>query len=82
MEEEFAQLVSYVSDNVSHDLDRYALKQIDHMREPLYIACPELDDEIRDRVSDWCQDNNVDEDDVWANFDTDDIFFHDNYINA
>ena len=79
MQEEFDELVQYVSDNIDHDLDRYAHRRMGQMREPLYSACPELHERIRDLVSDWCNDNDIDEDSVWENYDTDDIFEHDNY---
>lgn len=76
---EFEELVQYVSDNINHDLDRYAYNRMYKNREPLYSACPELAERISDLVSDWCMDNDIDEDDVWGEISTDDIFEHDKY---
>ena len=70
-------VVRYVSNNINHDLDRYAYNKMSEMREPIYAACPELDERISDLVEEYLEDNDIDlsADD----FDTEEIFMHDLY---
>ncbi len=70
-------VVIYVSENINHDLDRYAYNRMGDMREPLYSACPELDERIAELVEEFLEDNDLDlsADD----FDTEEIFMHDLY---
>ena len=72
---EFEQLVQYVSNNVSHDLDRRAWRLIGE-REPLPY---ELEDEINSYAEEWCEENGIDVDEYYNNYDAEDIFMHDNY---
>lgn len=49
------------------------------MSEPLYSACPELSDQITELVEEWCEDNDIDYDEVWEDVDSETVFFHDAY---
>lgn len=73
--EEFEDLVRYVSDNVDHDLDRYAMRMIEG-RNPLPY---ELVNQINDYAEEWCNNNNIDPDEFYGDYDAEDIFMHDAY---
>lgn len=73
--QEFEDLVRYVSDNVDHDLDRYAMRMIDN-REPLPY---ELANQINDYADEWCRDNGIDPDEYYSDYDAEDVFMHDAY---
>ena len=72
---EFEDLVRYVSDNVDHDLDRYAMRMIDN-RAPLPY---ELADQINHYADEWCLDNGIDPDEYYSDYDAEDVFMHDAY---
>ena len=74
-EQEFAELVSYVSENVEHDLDRWAHRIIGQ-REPLP---DEVADPINEYAAEWCEENGIDPDEYYESYDAEDVFFHDNY---
>lgn len=73
--EEFEDLVHYVSDNVDHDLDRYAMRAIDN-RGPLPY---ELANPINDYAAEWCEDHDIDPDEYYGDYDAEDVFMHDAY---
>lgn len=74
-EQEFAELVSYVSSNVDHDLDRWAHRVMGN-REPMPY---QLADPINEFAAEWCSDNNIDPDEYSADYEAEDVFYHDNY---
>ena len=74
--EEFAELVSYVSRNIEHDLDRWALRIMNEDRCPLPS---DVADSINDYAEEWCNENDIDPDEYWSDYDAEDVFFHDNY---
>lgn len=74
-QEEFEELVRYVSDNVDHSIDRYAMRAIER-REPIPY---ELADPINDYASEWCEQNGIDEDEYYNDYDAEDVFMHDEY---
>lgn len=73
--EQFEDMVRYVSDNVDHDLDRYAMRMIEN-RNPLPY---ELADSINDYAAEWCEENGIDPDEYYGDYDAEDIFMHDVY---
>lgn len=66
------ELVQYIIDNVDDFGRRYqkALTKVDRMRCPLATADSELYNEIMDRGTDWCTDN----DDDMDNYSIEEIF--------
>ena len=76
---QFEELVQYVSDHIEHDLDRYASRQMDEMREPLYSACSELSDAIDSLAEEWCEDNGFDANDYYDYYNSEDVFMHTKY---
>ena len=40
-------------------LERLAMRNIDKMRCPLYMACPELYNEMETAIEDFCEDNEI-----------------------
>lgn len=75
-EEQFAELVSYVSDHVDHDLDRWAYKMVWENREPLPY---QVADPINEYAVEWCEENDIDPDEYYDDYDAEDVFTHDNY---
>ena len=73
--EEFEDLVRYVSDNVDHDLDRYAMRAIEN-RQPVPY---ELADPINEYAEEWCNENGIDPDEYYGDYDAEDVFMHDAY---
>lgn len=73
--EEFEDLVRYVSGNVDHDLDRYAMRMIEN-RNPLPY---ELSNPINDYAAEWCEENGIDPDEYYSDYDAEDVFMHDAY---
>ena len=71
----FNDLVTYVSENVSHDFDRRGWRMIEN-REPIPY---ELEDEINYYAEEWCEDNGIDEDEYYSNYGAESVFMHDNY---
>lgn len=74
-EGEFEELVRYVSDNIEHDLDRYAMRVIGN-REPLPS---ELADPINDYAAEWCEEHDIDPSEYYSWHDAEDVFMHDAY---
>lgn len=74
-QEEFEDLVSYVSDNIDHDLDRYAMRMIGEHNPLPY----ELADLINEYAEEWCNDNGIDPDEYYGEFGAEDVFMHDAY---
>ncbi|WP_296864593.1 hypothetical protein [uncultured Methanobrevibacter sp.] len=66
------ELVQYIIDNIDDFGKRYqkAITKMDRQRCPFRIADNVLYNEINDRISDWCSDNDEDEDD----YDVEEIF--------
>lgn len=73
--EEFGELVSYVSRNIEHDLDNYAMRLIEERSGLPY----QLEEAINDRAEEWCEDNDIDEDEYYDEHDAEEVFFHENY---
>lgn len=71
----YKQFLQYLADGDYLDttLFPYAYKRIGEWREPLYIACPELDRQIQDAFEDFCNDYGLDYDD--CSVDSEDVFF-------
>lgn len=74
-ENEFEELVQYVSDNIEHDLDRYAMRMIGD-RQPIPS---ELSSTIDDLAEEWCNDNDIDPDEYFGDYSAEDVFMHDAY---
>ena len=55
-------------------LEKLALKNIDKMRCPLSMACPELHAEMEGAIEDFCDENEIDID-YFDEIDTDAIFW-------
>ena len=72
---EFEDLVRYVSDNVDHDLDRYAMRMIENRRPLPY----ELAVQIDDRAEEWCNGVGIDPDEYYGEFEAEDVFMHNAY---
>lgn len=72
---EFEDLVRYVSDNVDHDLDRYAMRMIEN-RSPLPYELATL---IDDLAEEWCNGVGIDPDEYYGEFGAEDVFMHDAY---
>ena len=74
-EDEFEELVQYVSDNIEHDLDKYAMRMIgNHQPIP-----SELSSTIDDLAEEWCNDNGIDPDEYYGEYSAEDVFMHDAY---
>lgn len=54
-------------------LERRALKSIDHMRCPLQMAAPELAAEMEEKIAEYLEDNEIDDDGFYI--DVDDVFW-------
>ena len=78
-EQEFAELVRYVSENMEHDQDRYAHRQMGNFRCGLDQTGTGLDETINDLAEEWCNDNGIDVDEYWEEYGPDEVFFHDAY---
>ena len=65
-------LYNYCKKNIEgfRTLEKRALKKMDQYREPLSFACPELFEEMSERVFDYCEDNEIEND-----FDIEEVFW-------
>lgn len=72
---DFDLLVKYVSDNISHDYDRWGMRNYGN-REPLPY---QLEDAINDLAVEWCEENGYTEDDYYDNYTAEDVFMSDQY---
>lgn len=74
-DDEFEELVRYVSDHVDHEWDRIGMKYIEE-RSPIPY---QLEGQINDYAEEWCNDNDIDPDEYWDEYSAEDVFMHDAY---
>ena len=74
-EGEFEELVRYVSDHVDHEWDRIGMKYIEE-RSPIPY---QLEGQINDYAEEWCNDNDIDPDEYWDEYNAEDVFLHPKY---
>lgn len=70
-------LAEYCKNNIEDFelLEALALNNIDRMRCPLSMACPQLDSAMCECIEEWAEDNDMDIDEIWENVSVDDIFW-------
>lgn len=73
---EFEDLVRYVSNNVHHDLDRWAMRIMDEERCPLPS---EVADSIDSLAEEWCEENGIDPDEYYSEYGAEEVFWNDKY---
>lgn len=78
-EQEFSELVTYVSENMEHDQDRYAHRLMGEYRCGLSQTGTRLDEDINDLAEEWCEENGIDPDEYYSDYEAEDVFYHDNY---
>lgn len=78
-EQEFEDLVRYVSDNVEHDLDRATYRIMDDYRCGVRDTGTGLAEAIDQYAEEWCEEHDIDTFEYYGYYDTDDVFFHDAY---
>lgn len=67
-------LINYLKENVSDDEIAYAWDRLDEMRCPLAMADRELYDKLMGLIDDFAFDNGVDIDDIYDNYDIEELF--------